>query len=511
MSLRTAQSRREFLRRAGALSMLGTPGASLALELAALGHAAAPGATDYKALVCVFLHGGNDAYNTVLATDPESWSHYGAARGQGPSPIALQAPGTVPDLSAAIDSTARLGGVLPLRPATPAGGRSFALHPSLAALAELFNVQRRLAVVSSVGPLIRPTTKAQLRDPRHPRPPKLYSHNDQQSVWQAGAPEGATVGWGGRIGDLLAGHNGEAAMFTCVSAAGNALWLAGRQVRPYQVSPNGAIRIGVDDRGRVFGSEDVGQALLRIVGDGRALHLFEADHAAVVRRSIEAERRLAAALPAAGSPPYGSVAPGTDPRLQYTRPEGRTEPNELARQLQIVARMIGAGQVLGLKRQMFFVSLGSFDTHDRQNLNHALLMLRLSHAMAYFDEVLGGLGLRDSVTTFTASEFGRSFTSNGDGTDHGWGGHHFVMGGAVRGGALYGRFPEYAGNEGRRFASPDLLDGSGAMLPAISVDQYLATLARWFGLGGTEILDLWPQLADWDAGERDLGFLPASS
>lgn len=218
-------SRRQFLRQAGALSLLTGSAAPLALNLAAIGSAAAQQAGGYRALVCVFLFGGNDAFNMVLPTDEASWSAYTSTRDQAPDPIALLAPGTPADTGAAAGTPARLGGVLPIVP-TNAQGRSYALHPLMGRLQSLFQTERRLAIVPNVGPLVMPTTKAQYAQLSHPKPPRLFSHNDQQNAWQAFAPEGVTTGWGGRIGDLLASANTQP-VFTAVSGSGNAVWLAG--------------------------------------------------------------------------------------------------------------------------------------------------------------------------------------------------------------------------------------------------------------------------------------------
>ena len=499
-------SRRDFLRRAGAFSACGVA-APLALNLAALGSAGAQSATDYKALVCIFLYGGNDAFNMVLPTDGPSWSAYLAARDQRPDTIALRPPGTPAVATAGAGTPDRLGGVLPIAP-THAQGRSFALHPALGALRDLFDA-RRLAVVANVGPLLQPMSKAQYRDERSPRPAKLFSHNDQVSTWQAGAPEGATVGWGGRMGDLLASANARA-VFTSISAASNAVWLSGREVTQYQVSPRGAIRIG-GSGDTLFGSDVALRKLHAVMRNARSAHPLERDHAAVVGRSIDAEALLASALPAANAAPYGTpgLASGSaDPLLQYADPlsGGRTT-NPLAQQLQVVARMIGARIALGQRRQVFLVSLGNFDTHSGQNRTMTENMARLAHGLAYFDAALAALGVADSVTTFTASDFGRSFTSNGDGTDHGWGAHHFVHGGAVRGGDVYGRFPALGRDDGRGdFTSADQL-GNGVLLPSVSIDQYAATLARWFGVSASQTLEVFPRLANFDASTRDLGFM----
>lgn len=505
-------SRRAFLRQTAALAGYGAA-APLALNLAALGSAAAQTSTGgYKALVCLFLYGGNDAYNLLLPTDAASWANYQTVRNQAPDPIALAAPGTPADGSAAAGSPQRLGGVLPIDPidATATQGRSVALHPLMAGARDLF-AAGRLAVVANVGPLIRPTTKADYRNPAFAKPASLFSHNDQQSTWQSGAAEGATVGWGGRMADLLMAGNGRP-LFTSVSASGNAVWLAGQQALQYQVSTAGAIRIGGSGATTLFGSQVALERMRNVMRNARTADLLARDHAAVVGRSIDAEQLVTASLPPAGQAPYGTagLASGqADPLLQYDQPlTGARATNPLAQQLQVVARMIGARSGLSAQRQVFFVSLGGFDTHDTQNRNHADLMARLAHALAYFDSTLGGLGLREQVTLFTASDFGRTFTSNGDGTDHGWGAHHLVLGGAVRGRNLYGRLPELGVSDGRGdFTSPNQI-GNGTLLPGTSVDQLGATLGRWFGLSDSQLLDVFPRLANYS--QRDLGFmLPA--
>jgi uncharacterized protein (DUF1501 family) len=515
-SFRFDASRRLFLRQAGAFSALGAAAAPLALNLAAIGSASAQAAADYKALVCIFLFGGNDAYNMVLPTDATSFANYTATRNQAPDSIALLAPGAAADAGAAAGSPARLGGVLPIAPLNTQG-RTFALHPSMGSMQTLFNVDKRLAVLSNVGPLVMPTTKAQYAQASHPKPASLFSHNDQQNTWQALAPEGATQGWGGRLADLLVSMNGQP-VFTAISASGSAVWLSGNSVRQYQVGTNGAIRMGTDANDRIYGSADVGLAMRRIVGATRGTHVFEGDMATVAKRSMDAELALRSALKPPSDPLFGTApasgnySANADPKLQYPNPlTGAPAFNALAQQLQIVARMIdaSANAGVGAKRQVFFVSVGGFDTHDLQNRNQADLMARLAHAMGYFDTALGAMGARDRVTAFTASDFGRTFTSNGDGTDHGWGSHHLVLGGAVKGGDLYGSFPvlgiKNAGNSNFD-SSPDQL-GNGALLPATSVDQMGATLGRWLGASDTQLLDVFPNLANFNLASRSLGFM----
>jgi uncharacterized protein (DUF1501 family) len=507
----TSATRRRFLRHAAGFSMLGSA-APLALNLAAIANATAQTASDYKALVCLFLAGGNDAYNTVLATDDASWANYSVIRNQAPDSIALLTPGT-PAQGGGTSPTG-LGGVLAIAPAN-AQGRRFALHPSARALQSLFDVDKRLAVVANVGALIRPTTKLQYARSDWAKPASLFSHNDQTNTWQALATEGATRGWGGRMVDLFASQN-SLPIFSAISAAGNAVWLSGDQVRQYQVGSNGAIRMGTDANAKVYGSTAVGAALARIVGGGRGTHVLEADIAAISQRSIDAEVALRNALRSPGdaafgtAPASGSYSANADPKLQFDSPiSGGKAFNSLAQQLQVVARMIDAAgsAAVGAKRQIFFVSLGGFDTHDLQNRNHAELMAKLSHALSYFDTSLGAIGARDQVTLFTASDFGRTFTSNGDGTDHGWGAHHLVLGGAVKGGDLYGNFPVLGAKNSADNgfdSSPNQL-ANGALLPELAIEQYGATLARWFGASASQLLDIFPNLANFDS--SNLGFM----
>ena len=499
-------SRRQLLRRAGALGLLAPAAAPFALNLAALGRASAATAGDYKALVCIFLAGGNDAYNTVLATDPTSWANYTAQRGAGVEPLALAAAGT-PAAQGAANFHSQLGGVLPITPAH-AQGRSFALHPSLAPVRDLF-ATGRLGVVANVGPLVRPTSKTDYASPAFPRPPKLFSHNDQQSVWQTFGPEGTPNGWGGRLSDLTLAGN-QRAMFSAISLAGNAPWLTGRSARQYQLATGGSIHMGGVD-GRLYGSSVVQQKLLALAGTTRGANIIEHDHAAVVARSTTADDLLKGALPAAGGGPWGTAAlaaDAADPMLAFLNPDtGATETNPLAQQLQAVARMIAARGTLGMSRQVFFVSLDDFDTHDEQPRRHAANLARPAQALKYFDATLTAMGVSQNVTTFTASDFGRTFTSNGDGSDHGWGGHHFVMGGAVRGGDIYGAFPAYGTADGKGgFNSPDQI-ASGALLPRISVDQYAATLGKWFGVADGDLAGILPNLANFEASTRNLGFM----
>ncbi|WP_418320615.1 DUF1501 domain-containing protein [Piscinibacter sakaiensis] len=454
----TAASRREFLRRAASLSIAGaaTP---WALNLAALGEAAAAGASDYKALVCVFLYGGNDYANTLVPYDNPSHTAYLSHR----AAIALPR-----------DSLQQTV----LAPATPlADGRQYALAPGLAPLKPIFD-GGQMSVLLNIGTLVQPTSKQAYANRSVPLPPKLFSHNDQQSVWQSSSPEGSTSGWGGRIGDLFAAGNGNST-FTCISAAGNAVYLSGHSAVQYQVTSNGSVPLAAL-AAPLFGSQACSDALRTLVTAPRT-HLFEAEHARVMKRAIDADAQLSSALAGA-------------PALTTPFPTG----NGLAAQLSMVARLIAVRQALGAKRQVFFVSLGGFDNHDGMLTDHPGLLTTVGNALAAFHAATVELGVASNVTAFTASDFGRTLTTDGDGSDHGWGSMHFVLGGAVRGRSYVGTAPVIANN------GPDDV-GQGRLLPAIAVDQFAATLSSWFGVSDGEMPTVLPNIGNYS--QRNLGFL----
>ncbi|MFN7155670.1 MAG: DUF1501 domain-containing protein [Acidovorax sp.] len=475
-------TRRAFLRRSGQLGLAGTA-LPFALNLAALGEAAAFTATDYKALVCVFLYGGNDYANTVVTYDDASYNRYSTIRGGGGG----QAAGGIALAKADLAATL-------LNPTTPLpGGRQYALHPAMTGLAGLFN-SGKAAVQLNVGPLVVPLTRAQYAGSdrtNYPLPPKLFSHNDQQSVWQSSSPEGSTVGWGGNIGDLALSSNGNS-LFTCMSVTGNAVFLSGDSALQYQVSTNGAVSInGV--KNNVYGSTAVRAALTSLIQQPSSQTL-ENEYNRVTARAIAAEGQITSGL--------AGVTLGT------AFPTG----NSLADQLKMVARLIGARTTLGSKRQVFMVSLGGFDLHDNLIAQQPVLMRRVSEAMTAFYNATVELGVADKVTAFTASDFGRTLSSNGDGSDHGWGSHHLMVGGAVKGKAFYGSAPPVSITN---TAAPDdqWHVGQGRLLPTTSVDQYAATLANWFGVADSELSGVLPNITHFGAaaGRADypvnLGFM----
>ncbi|TNF62018.1 MAG: DUF1501 domain-containing protein [Burkholderiales bacterium] len=488
---RTDATRREFLKRAALLyGGVGATATPLALNLMAMNSAVAQ-TTDYRAIVCLFMFGGNDAANMVLATDTDSWSQYIGARERDPEPIALRPAGTPADDAATAGTPDALGGVLPVNPASGAfsaqnSGRSFALHPAMTQARDLFEAGR-LSIVANVGPLVEPiASRAEYASRR--RPPQIESHNDQQYLWQALAPEGARSGWGGRLGDMVASGNGNT-LFTNISAAGNAVFLSGRQSLQYQVGSNGATAIG-GLTGQLFGSAAAAQRFNSLIR-ADSQHLIARDYAAVTRRSIDAQAAFAAA--------FDATAANVPPPDGYFNPQNRQiATNGLANQLRTVLRTMDARTQLGTRRQIFFVSIGGFDTHNSQNGSHARLMAQLSHALGYFDQQVTAMGLRDNVTLFTASDFGRTFDSNGSGTDHAWGAHHFIYGGAgLRGRQVFGRFPEYG------FRHADSYGNRGNWIPQLAVDQLGATLGRWFGVGDADLDSIFPNLRNF--GSRSLG------
>ena len=492
-------TRRQFLRTASVVSgSVGTAAVPFALNMATLNSAAAQSApADYKAIICMFFYGGNDSSNMVLRTDTASFAEYTRVRTAAPDPIALLAPGTPINGNATRASPARLGGVLPLAPkftvSPENAANTYAVHPVMTEVQGLFGAGR-LAILANAGPLVVPLTRADYTSNSKPRPQALGSHNDQQSTWQALGPEGVKIGWGGHIGDMVASTNTNAT-FTSISVAGNNVFSAGQQTFQYAVGGGGATQIaGLS--GNLFGSMTASTTLRSIVtGDNQ--HLFAKEHAQVLKRSVDAQAAFQGAFTATGA--AGIVVGPT----QYNQPStGQNQNNGLAQQLQTVVRVIAARNAIGAKRQVFFVSMGGFDTHDGQNMNQADLLARISHAIGYLDTALanvGGVDLRNNVTMFTASDFGRTITSNGDGTDHGWGASHFVTGGAVNGGEIYGRFPKFGLNDNEDSAN-------NAYLPSTSVDTVGATLGKWFGASATNLDTVFPNLRNFS---RDLGFLKA--
>ncbi len=446
-------ARRRFLRAGGAFSA-----GALFPALAAWTPAAHAQAADYRALVCVFLYGGNDSNNMIVPYD--DYGSYAAGRS---------------------GSTGAAVGRDELAIITPAGLPRYGLHPNLDMLAPLF-AQGKLAVVANVGALTAPLTRAQyLAGGPHPR--NLFSHSDQQSTWQGLVPGQATPsGWGGRIVDVTGAGNAALAIPGMVSLAGDAVYTIGATSLPVALSQDGALGLAGDrysDAGRIRYA-----ALSRILAVDRENQL-QAKAADVMALAVKSSEALGDALNSA----YSAI----DTAFQGAN-------GGLADQLYQCAKLVAARSQLGVTRHGFFTSMGGFDTHNAQRGEQASRFNEMGPALEAFQKAMEALGVADKVTTFTLSDFSRTFRINANaGTDHAWGGHHLVLGGGARGGAFYGRFPNLA------MGGPDDAGDDGQWIPTTAIEQYGATLAKWFGVPAAALPQVFPNLTAFSG--PDLGFL----
>lgn len=438
-------TRRALLRAACALTAAG-----------ALPRAMGQTQSDYKALVCIYLAGGCDGHNVLVPLEPAAHAEYRRLRGA----LAL------PD------------GNGPLLPVSSPQG-AFALHSGLLAIHPLW-AQGQLAAVANVGPLAAPTTRAQILAGTASLPSNLYSHSDQMQIAQAGNAYGGGTGWGGRAADAVAERNGTARFPAAVSLAGRALFASGTRIPSASLLPDN----NLDMNGMAVWPDAAAaarrQALNEILQLDSGLRLVQA--ANEVRRDALSLNGL---LRSGNAATLNTVFPGT----------------ALGRQLRQVARVIALRNTVGLRRQVFFCQLGGFDTHSAQGWTFWDLLRQLAEGMAAFHAAMQELGTANQVTSFTQSEFGRTLQPSGSGSDHGWGNHLLVMGGAVRGGQVYGRFPFPA------LGGADDANGRGALLPSTSLEQFGATLARWFGADAAALAAAFPNLAAF--APQDLGFMAA--
>ncbi len=447
-------NRRDFLRNSGAAALFAaTPGLAYSQVVGGL----AP-FTDYKALVCVFLHGGNDSYNMLVPNTAAEYNAYAASRQN----LAL------------LQSD-----LLPITPAS-SGNPDFGLHPAMGGIQGLFQ-GGNAAFVTNVGPLVEPTTKDQYFNRSVTLPPQLFSHNDQQDQWaslRGNVP--SKTGWAGRMADLIRGVVTDQQMATNASLAGADLFQSADETVAYVMGPNGPVQFeGFSSiPGDILNEQRL--AFLRVV-DAAYDSVYERGFAEVQRRAIDAADSVSAAI---------ESAPTLD-NIPFPQ-------SQLGTQLRTVARLIAVRDQLQMQRQIFFVATGGFDSHDDQNENQPGLLGGVSDAIAAFHAATVELQVQDAVTTFTQSDFGRTLTSNGDGTDHGWGGNQLVVGGAVAGGDLYGSYPALV------IGGPEDV-GGGRMIPSTSADQYAATLARWFGIPEADLDVVAPNLPNF--AQRDLGFM----
>lgn len=463
MSHSTRHDRRRFLQGLGALLASGAAGAMFPqLELMGRAMAAAPAPGEYRALICIFLFGGSDSFNMLIPHAQPEHDQYLRSRGGVHDPAANPY-----GLGIARDA---------LVPVVDAAGKAWGLHPSCAAIKPLFDAGQ-LAFVANVGTLVQPTTKAEIAG--KPLPPYLYSHNDQQRQWMRGHSTGTHTaqGWGGLSGDRLAALNtGLRGLPPTISLFGNNLYQSGASVLPYAVASAGPSELarmaGNGSRADAIRRE----ALLALLNAGQT-HAMAQRHAAIGRTSIEVNTALRTALDPANG---GDIATAfnADP---------------LSAQLRMIARTIkvSQGAAIGHKRQIFFAGLGGFDTHENQMdaTRHAALLAQLSGALAALRQALTEIGMLDRVTTFTMSDFGRTLNSNGNGTDHGWGGVQLAMGGAVQGGRVWGEYPllELDGAQSV---------GRGRMIPTTSLQQYGATMASWLGVADADLPTIFPGIGN---------------
>ncbi len=411
-------------------------------------------ADDYRALVCVFLYGGNDSNNMVIPLDTERLALYSSVRKN----LAL-----APDTLLAVE--------------TPSGA-PYGLHPNLPELRDLFK-SGNLAVAANVGTLIAPTTRDQYLKQAQ-LPANLFSHSDQQAAWQSSAAQGsATTGWGGRLADQMAYRNAPSTFPVLLSVAGNALFSVGEHSRPATVIPGATLGLQ--------GYADNAAARARYQSLTELL-TFDSGAALVEQANLSMKQGLDNA-----SVLNDALSGGT--ALATTFPT-----TSLGSQLQQIARIIQVRQQLGMTRQIFFASLGGFDTHTVQLTTQDNLFTQLSQAIGAFYKATQELGVEQSVTTFTESDFSRTFQPNSNGgTDHAWGSHHLVLGGAVKGGEVYGKFPTLA------LGGPDDAGSEGRWIPALATDQYAATLAYWFGLSPQLASALLPNIGNFPT--ADAGFM----
>lgn len=457
------QSRRHFLKKlalgVGSASVLATQTKLQLMQSAMAMSSDYSDLNDHKSLVCVFLYGGNDSFNTVIPYEQNAYNQYQDVR----SRIALER-----------DT------LLPLK------GDEYALHPSMPDLQALFN-QDDVAVMGNIGALIETTTRGSFQDGSARLPADLFSHNHQQEFWQTGASSSGSTppGWGGRMMDLLSTANADLTGPASFSLAGNNAWQIGEKPLNIALNP----KVGVEKiegfvseirprhiPGRVTAWNEILQQ--------NSSSLFQQEFA---NTHIKAEERISTLFD------QFSLAPELDTFF--------TAGDRFSQTMSTVAKMISIRENLGMKRQTFFVGLGGWDFHANQLPRQAQNLATLNAGLSSFYNATDSLGIKDSVTTFTASDFGRSLSINGKGTDHGWTGHHLIMGGAVKGGNVYGEMPQLILN------GPDDARNTGRLIPKNSMDQYGATMGKWMGMSESDLEDIFPNLTNFERSSYDLGFM----
>lgn len=477
--------------------------------------------SDYKALVCVFLAGGNDSNNWIVPTDTTTYDEYAATRGN----LVLPQSSLLP-LQTGPNST---------DPAYTYQGRTYGFHPACPNLQTLFGEQK-LAIVQNIGTLVRPTTKAQYNTGLASyRPPQLFSHSDQVTQWQTSIPDQPpSTGWGGRIADIYnAAANPDGRISMSVSLSGANTLQIGNLISQYHVSTSGALTLSAGGSGGgLMGLTGARQKAMQSILDLNHPNLQRQAYAGVLDNAVFTgdllNNSIAAYLDPTDSPASYTNQSAAAPWRWNTGLSGIYStavksdglggfPNStLGVQMKMIARLIAAAPTgFSMKRQIFFCSLGGFDTHTAQvdgtgftnsptnpAGTHYGLLRQVSEAMFAFQRAMEQLGLSDKVTAFTASDFSRTFPSNSQGSDHGWGAHHIVVGGAVDGGKMFGKLQSLA------ISGPDDT-GTGRWIPTLSVDEHTATLAKWYGLNQNEVAAVLPNLSRFNTSHASnyIGFM----
>jgi len=431
---------------------------------AAMSNSTVAGGDDYKALVCLMLGGGADSFNMLVPYNQGEYNNYATTRS---------------NLAIPRDELLRID-------PNNTGGKPYGLHPNMGPAQALFN-DGKLSFISNVGTIIQPTTKQQVWDEAVPMPLGLFSHSDQSQQWQTGLPHvRSNLGWGGRIADMIQDMNTNQNISMNISLAGTNTFQIGTNTIEYSIDPyNGSIGIegyGEFDRWNVY--DNVRTQAVKSMIEAQYQDMFKKTYVDVIKNSRDAHLEFQAAL---------NGGPTTNTTF---------EDNYFSQTFRMIARTISVQQALGMKRQTFFVDLGGWDHHDELLQNQADLLPALTNAMREFNDALEELNMADCVTTFSASEFGRTLTSNGNGTDHAWGGNVMVMGGAVNGGNIFGTYPDLT-------LDSEVELGYGTLVPTTSTDVYFAELAKWFGVQDSELAALFPNLENFHnlGSDLPLGFM----
>jgi len=459
--MKTSMQRRNFLKKLGfgigSASVLAMQGKLQLIQAAVAADSDYTAIEDHKSLVCVFLFGGNDSFNMVVPYEQNAYQQY---------------------------QNSRRGMALSRESLHPLNNSDFAFHNAMPDLKNLYN-SNKLGVVANVGALIEPVTKSAYINKTTPLPAGLFSHSHQQEFWETGATAKSSIhppGWGGRMIDLLVNANTDPTEAALFSLAGNSVWQRGLKSLDFVLNPDsGVTQIDAfsESNWPLWKSGRI-QAWNKIKQMQSSSFLNQHLRDTIISKETRIKNLVA------------SIAQAQEITTPFSE-------DELSLQLKMAAKMISIRKALGMKRQIFFIGIGGWDTHSNQLGEHAANLTRVNNALSSFYQSTVDLGVEDSVTTFTASEFGRTYSINGDGTDHAWSGHNLIMGGAVKGGQIHGDMPDFT------IGGPDDTDEAGRFIPKYGVDQYGATLAKWMGMTNSDMNDIFPNLSNFDT--KDLGFM----